>query len=106
MAVISSQTDSVMVLEVQTGLTPAGGPILSSRSINVKAAATDQDIFDVGLQHFGYVILPILLAFLCGQLRYLTYISREQQLDELFSLFSPIFYKFKAFIRNTKVFLS
>ena len=48
MAVISSQTDSVMVLEVQTGLTPAGGPILSSRSINVKAVATDQDIFDVG----------------------------------------------------------
>ncbi|MDR3540157.1 MAG: DUF1659 domain-containing protein [Desulfosporosinus sp.] len=48
MAVISSQTDSVMVLEVQTGLTPAGGPILSSRSISVKGAATDQDIFDVG----------------------------------------------------------
>lgn len=48
MAVISSQTESVMVLEVQTGMTPAGAPILSSRSINVKAAATDQDIFDVG----------------------------------------------------------
>jgi len=48
MPVISSQTESVMVLEVQTGLTPAGGPILSSRSINVKATATDQDIFDVG----------------------------------------------------------
>jgi len=47
MAVISSQTDSVMVLEVQTGLTPAGAPELSSRSINVKAAATDQDIVDV-----------------------------------------------------------
>ena len=48
MAVISSQTDSVMVLEVQTGLNPAGAPILSSRSINVKAATTDQDLFDVG----------------------------------------------------------
>ena len=47
MAVISSQTDSVMVLEIQTGSTPAGGPILSSRSIDVKAEATDQDIFDV-----------------------------------------------------------
>lgn len=47
MAVISSQTDSVMVLEVQTGLTPTGAPILSSRSINVKAATTDQDILDV-----------------------------------------------------------
>jgi len=48
MAVISSQTDSIMVLEVQTGLNTAGAPILSSRSINVKAATTDQDIFDVG----------------------------------------------------------
>ena len=36
-----------MVIEVQTGLTQAGAPILSSRSINVKAAATDQDVFDV-----------------------------------------------------------
>jgi hypothetical protein len=47
MAVISSQTDSVMVLEVQTGLTATGSPILSSRSINVKAAAADQDLYDV-----------------------------------------------------------
>ncbi len=47
MAVTSSQTDSVMVIEVQTGLTTAGAPILSSRSINVKADATDQDVFDV-----------------------------------------------------------
>lgn len=47
MAVISSQTDSIMVLEVQTGLTPSGSPISSSRSINVKATATDQDIYDV-----------------------------------------------------------
>ena len=47
MAVTSSQTDTIMVIEVQTGLTPTGSPILSSRSINVKAAATDQDIFDV-----------------------------------------------------------
>jgi len=36
-----------MVLEVQTGLTPTGGAISSSRSINVKASATDQDIFDI-----------------------------------------------------------
>jgi Protein of unknown function (DUF1659). len=49
MAVISSQTDSVMVLEVQTGLTPGGSPILSSRSINIKAATTDQDLYDVAI---------------------------------------------------------
>ena len=54
MPVISSQTESVMVLEVQTGLTPAGGPILSSRSINVKATATDQDIlmWELQCKHF------------------------------------------------------
>jgi len=48
MAVLATPSETVMVLEVQTGLTPEGGPGLSTRSYpNVKSAILDQDIFDV-----------------------------------------------------------
>ncbi|HZK54343.1 MAG TPA: DUF1659 domain-containing protein [Desulfosporosinus sp.] len=48
MAVLATPSETIMVLEVQTGLTPEGGPISSTRSYpNVKFATLDQDILDV-----------------------------------------------------------
>lgn len=48
MAVTANATGTVLVVTYQTGLNPAGTPILRQRSIaNVKADALDQDVFDV-----------------------------------------------------------
>ena len=48
MAVLASPKETVMVLEVQTGMTPMGAPIISTRSYaNIKTATPDQDILDV-----------------------------------------------------------
>ena len=48
MAVLATPSETVMVLEVQTGTTTEGSPVLSTRSYpNVKSATPDQDILDV-----------------------------------------------------------
>ena len=48
--VIATPDESVMVLEVQTGLTEAGSPILANRSYpNIKPATLDQDFYDVAV---------------------------------------------------------
>ncbi|MCO5385762.1 MAG: DUF1659 domain-containing protein [Desulfosporosinus sp.] len=48
MAVVASSRDTVIVVTIQTGLTPQGAPILRQRSFNnVKANATDQDVYDI-----------------------------------------------------------
>jgi hypothetical protein len=61
MAVIASAKDTLMVVTVQTGLNAQGSPILSQRSIaNVKAAATDQDVFDVAMALYGLQNYPLI----------------------------------------------
>ncbi|SDI01019.1 DUF1659 domain-containing protein [Desulfosporosinus hippei] len=53
MAVIASNRDSVIVVTVQTGQTPEGAPILRQRSFsNVRASATDQDVYDIAVALF------------------------------------------------------
>ena len=50
MAVTASQAGSVAVIQCQTGTTGDGSPIHSSYSLSgIKAAATDQEIYDVAV---------------------------------------------------------
>lgn len=48
MAVTKVSTNSALKLELQTGISEGGNPVYRTRSLNnVKATATDQDIYDV-----------------------------------------------------------
>ena len=61
MAVIASAKDTVMVVTIQTGLTPEGSPILRQRSIaNVKSGAADQDVYDVATALYGLQNYPLI----------------------------------------------
>ncbi|MBO8129647.1 MAG: DUF1659 domain-containing protein [Peptococcaceae bacterium] len=49
MAVVSDPLGTVLELEVQTGIDQSGNPERATRRYrNIKASATDQDVFDVG----------------------------------------------------------
>jgi len=61
MAVIASAKDTVLVVSFQTGLTPAGSPILRQRSFpNVRSNAADQDIYDVATALYGLQNYPLI----------------------------------------------
>ncbi|HBV85091.1 DUF1659 domain-containing protein [Desulfosporosinus sp.] len=61
MPVISSEKDTVLVVTIQTGLTPQGSPKLSHRSIpNVKLSATDQDVYDVAVALYELQDYPLI----------------------------------------------
>ncbi|MEM5817591.1 MAG: DUF1659 domain-containing protein, partial [Desulfitobacterium hafniense] len=54
MAVVAHPLSSTVVIRYQTGETPSGVPIIRQKSLNnVKAEATDQDIYDVAAAFFG-----------------------------------------------------
>jgi hypothetical protein len=61
MAVIASAKDTVLVVSIQTGLTPAGSPILRQRSLqNVRSNAADQDVYDVTKALYGLQSYPLI----------------------------------------------
>ena len=48
MAVIATPLSSTLVVKYQTGTTTAGSPVFRQKSLNdVKADATEQDVYDV-----------------------------------------------------------
>lgn len=60
MAVSTTIKDSVMVVTFQTGLSAQGSPKLSQRSFpNIKAASSDQDIYDVAVALYGLQDYPL-----------------------------------------------
>lgn len=61
MAVSTVAKGSVLVVTYQTGLNASGAPILRQRSlVNVKAAALDQDVFDVAQALYGLQQHPVI----------------------------------------------
>ena len=61
MAVIASPKDTVVVVTFQTGLTTQGSPKISQRSLaNVKASASDQDVYDVAVALYGLQVYPLI----------------------------------------------
>ncbi len=61
MAVATVAKGSVLVVTYQTGLNASGAPILRQRSlVNVKAAALDQDVFDVAQALYGLQQYPVI----------------------------------------------
>ena len=61
MAVIASAKDTVLVVNFQTGLTPAGSPILRQRSFpNIRSNAADQDVYDVAMALYGLQNYPLI----------------------------------------------
>lgn len=61
MAVIASAKDTVLVVSIQTGSTPAGSPILRQRSFpNIRVSAADQDIYDVATALYGLQNYPLI----------------------------------------------
>lgn len=63
MAVVKTPTNSVLRIQLQTGVNAEGDPIYRNRSFNnIKANALDQDLFDVadvlaGLQQHTLVAI-------------------------------------------------
>ncbi len=54
MAVVAHPLSSTVVIRYQVGETPSGAPIIRQKSLNnIKADATDQDIYDVAAAFFG-----------------------------------------------------
>ncbi|AFM00044.1 Protein of unknown function (DUF1659) [Desulfitobacterium dehalogenans ATCC 51507] len=54
MGVVAYPLSSTVVIRYQVGETPSGTPIIRQKSLNnVKANATDQDIYDVAAALFG-----------------------------------------------------
>jgi len=63
LAVLATPSETIMVLEVQTGLTPEGLPISATRSYpNVKFATLDQDILDVATAMQALSADPLMLV--------------------------------------------
>lgn len=61
MAVLASPNETIMVLEVQTGMTPQGSPIFSNRSYaNIKSATPDQDILDIATAMQALSVDPLI----------------------------------------------
>jgi len=54
MAVVGMPLSSTLVVVYQTGLTPAGGPVLKQKSLSdVKSNATEQAVYDAAHALFG-----------------------------------------------------
>jgi hypothetical protein len=65
MAVSATSLNSVLVVKYQTGTTPAGGPVFRQKSLNdVKANATEQDVYDVAAALFGLGQHPVINVLL------------------------------------------
>lgn len=60
MAVVSNPVDSVLVAQYQTGLSPAGAPIIRQKSFaGIKSDAADQDIYDVASALYSLLQYPL-----------------------------------------------
>lgn len=61
MPVVSTPKDSVLVARYQTGVTGTGTPILRQKTFpGIKAAALDQDLYDVSAALFGLLDYPLI----------------------------------------------
>jgi len=61
MAVVGMPLNSTLVVVYQTGLTPAGGPVLRQKSLSdVRSDATEQAVFDAAHALFGLAQYPII----------------------------------------------
>lgn len=60
MAVVGTPLSSTLVVVYQTGLTPAGGPVLRQKSLSdVRANATEQAVYDAAHALFGLAQYPV-----------------------------------------------
>ena len=65
MAVTSNALSSTVVVRYQAGETSTGAPVIRQKSLNdVKADATDQDIYDVAAALFSLSIHPVVQTIL------------------------------------------
>lgn len=65
MAVSATPLSSTVVVRYQSGTTPAGGPEIRQKSLNdVKADATEQDVYDVAAALFSLGQHPVINVLL------------------------------------------
>ncbi|WP_434509822.1 DUF1659 domain-containing protein [Desulfitobacterium sp. AusDCA] len=65
MAVSATPLSSTLVVRYQSGTTPAGGPVIRQKSLNdVKADATEQDVYDVAAALFSLGQHPVINVLL------------------------------------------
>ena len=61
MAVVGMPLNSTLVVVYQTGLTPAGGPILRQKSLSdVRSDAAEQAVYDTAQALFGLAVHPVI----------------------------------------------
>ena len=61
MAVVGTPLSSTLVVVYQTGLTPAGGPVLRQKSLSdVRSDATEQAVYDAAQALFGLAQYPVI----------------------------------------------
>ena len=61
MAVVGIPLNSTLVVVYQTGLTPAGGPVLSQKSLSdVRSDATEGALYNAAQALFGLVDYPVI----------------------------------------------
>lgn len=65
MAVSATPLSSTLVVRYQTGTTPAGGPEIRQKTLNdLKADATEQDVYDVAAALFSLGQHPVINVLL------------------------------------------
>jgi len=65
MAVSTTSLNSTLIVKYQTGTTSAGGPEIRQKSLNdVKADATEQDVYDVAAALFSLGQHPVMSVLL------------------------------------------
>ena len=61
MAVVGMPLNSTLVVVYQTGLTPAGGPVLRQKSLSdVRSDAAEQAVYDAAHALFGLAQYPVI----------------------------------------------
>ena len=61
MAVVGMPLNSTLVVVYQTGLTPAGGPVLRQKSLSdVRSDATEQAVYDAAHALLGLTQYPVI----------------------------------------------